>query len=259
MNEEGAGKGGVGRKGRGQGQQQPGFTRPRGLARRASRLSGIPAAPCLPPRRPQAGRARAAGPAPGEPRVRGRGPPRAAQSGLARASRRPGSQRVPPAAQSRRLFGRRQGGGATRGRGQARSGDLRQAGKEAVGRHFGRRAVEGGRVLRRSGKETAGGGAGAPRPTHRGGESGVACHCSWRAALERSMGNSGSPRAALSCSLRGCVFEGRRCESKGPSQRRGVLEAAPVLSWGYRALPARGLGRRGAGEARSGTRSLLPF
>lgn len=96
MNEEGAGKGGVGRKGRGQGQQQPGFTRPRGLARRASRLSGIPAAPCLPPRRPQARRARAAGPAPGEPRVRGRGPPRAAQSGLARASRRPGSQRVPP-------------------------------------------------------------------------------------------------------------------------------------------------------------------
>lgn len=125
MNEEGAGKGGVGRKGRGQGQQQPGFTRPRGLARRASRLSGIPAAPCLPPRRPQAGRARAAGPAPGEPRVRGRGPPRAAQSGLARASRRPGSQRVPPAAQSRRLFGRRQGGGATRGvarRGQVTCG-----------------------------------------------------------------------------------------------------------------------------------------
>lgn len=36
------------------------------------------------------------------------------------------------------------------------------------------------------------------------------------------------------------MFEGRRCESKGPSQRHGVLEAAPVLPWGHRALPARG-------------------
>ena len=52
---------------------------------------------------------------------------------------------------------------------------------------------------------------------------------------------------------------GGRCESKGPSQRRGTLEAAPVLPRGHRALPARGLGRRGAGEARSGTRSPLPF
>ena len=99
MNEEGAGKGRVRRKGRGQGQQQPGFTRPGGsrVGPRASRASqrppACPRAACPPGAHAQPGPPLES---PAHPR---RGRAYVAEGCLAplrAASRRPGSRRVPP-------------------------------------------------------------------------------------------------------------------------------------------------------------------
>lgn len=137
MNEEGGGKGRGRKEGEGQGQQQPGFTRPRGSRAGPRASPGIPAAPVCPRAAPEAGRARAAGPAPGGPCVRGHpGRLAPAQSGLARAPRAAG---LPARAASRSLgsySADRQGGGATRG--VARRGQVTCGRRErAVGRHFG--------------------------------------------------------------------------------------------------------------------------
>lgn len=119
-------EGGVGRKGRGQGQQQPGFTRPRGLARRprASRLAGLPAAPCLPRAARWPGAHAQPGPPPERPAHPRRGracvpagrltTPRAA-SRAPRAARAPGACRL--AAASPQLLGLRRGAGPREGRG----------------------------------------------------------------------------------------------------------------------------------------------
>lgn len=117
---------GRGRKeGEGAGQQQPGFTRPG--ARRASRLSGHPSGPVC----PRAARKPGAHAQPGPPLegpvyvAAGRlAPPRRPRARL-RAARAPSACRRP---RSLGGFGRRQGRGHA-GRGQARSGDLRQAGR----------------------------------------------------------------------------------------------------------------------------------
>lgn len=162
-NEEGEGKDGVGRKGSGARRAATGFYPPPG-----ARAPGL--APCGPPSGPRlpraarraAGRARAAGPAPGAPRTRSAG----ARAWPRAASHRPGFRRVPPGRAFSEAIRPPPKGGATRGggawRGQVTSGERERRRLVAI---LGGGRLKAGECEGAAGKEMRGEGP-APHDPH---------------------------------------------------------------------------------------------
>lgn len=215
--------------GEGVGAAATGFYPPRGLARRASSLVGLPAASGLPraPRWPGAHAQPGSPPERPAPQRRERARPASgclAQPGAT--TRTPRDARAPsacgPAAQFGVVGGHRGAGprGGPARRGQVTGGWRERRRLVAVleGGRLGVRAAEGG-----AGEGRLGGEGGPSRSTQ---EAGVPGHCSLRATLERSVGERRVLWAAPGCRLLDPGWESRR-------------SSAWVAGWGARKAAGR--------------------